>query len=151
MGEMSTQSLIPQETPLPAASAEEQERERVAELRHLLLGSDQAQAARLREYLERIDPAELGQILPTAIRLRNAQDEGLSDSLMPIIASTLKVAVKRDPQAVVDAIFPVIGPAIRQAVWSQFNQLVQQLDKKLQYGLSRRTRLFDPQGDRPSA
>jgi flagellar motor protein MotB len=136
MGEMSTQSLIPQETQLPAASAEEREREQVAELRHLLLGSDRAQAARLREYLERIEPEELGQILPTAIRLRSAKDEGLSDSLMPIIASTLKVAVKRDPEAVAEAIFPVMGPAIRQYVWTLFNELVQQLDKKLQYGLS---------------
>jgi OOP family OmpA-OmpF porin len=136
MGEMSTQSLIPHETPLPAASAEEQERERVAELRRLLLGSDRAQAARLREYLERVDPEELGHILPTAIRWRNAKDEGLSDALMPIISSTLKIAVKRDPQAVAEAIFPVMGPAIRQYVWTLFNEMVQQLDKKLQYGLS---------------
>lgn len=128
---MSTQSLIPNQSP-PAPP----EQERIAELRQLLLGSDRAQAARLRAHLERINPQELGRVLPTAIRSRGAEDQPLADALMPTVAAALKVAVKRDPQSVADAIFPVMGPAIRQAVWHQFSQLVQQLDRTLQSSLS---------------
>lgn len=137
---MSTQSLIPQPKQNPAPPESEHEQKVIAELRQLLLGTERAQAARLRPHLERINPHELGRVLPTAIRLRSDEtepgDQQLADALMPTIASALRVAVKRDPQSVADAIFPVMGPAIRQAVWHQFSQFVQQLDKRLQHGLS---------------
>src|SRR4029078_12088820 len=45
-------------------------------------------------------------------------------------------AVKRDPQAVADAIFPVMAPAIRQAIATTFNQLIQSLDRSLEHSLS---------------
>lgn len=132
---MSTQSLIPQPPPPPRAPSD-QERQRIDELRRLLLGSERALADRLRPHLERISPEDLSRLLPTAIRLRGTKDEALSDALMPTIGAALKVAVKRDPQAVADAIFPVMGPAIRQAVLNQFRQLVEQLDRRLQHGFS---------------
>ena len=135
---MGSQSLKPQ--PSSAAQPSEHERKqaqaKISELRRLLLGSDRAQAERLKLYLDKVEPRDLSRVLPTAIRLRSAQDDVLTDALMPTVAAALRIAVKRDPQAVADAIFPVMAPAIRQAIATTFNQAVQSLDKALEYGLS---------------
>ena len=135
---MGSQSLKPQPSSAaqPSEHERKQEQAKISELRRLLLGSDRAQAERLKLYLDKVEPKDLSRVLPTAIRLRNAQDEVLTDALMPTVAAALKIAVKRDPQAVADAIFPVMAPAIRQAIATTFNQAVQSLDKALEYGLS---------------
>lgn len=135
---MDTQSARPRQPSRPELSEEDlkQEQATISELRRLLLGTDQAQARRLKPHLEKVEPRELSRILPTAIRLRNAQDQVLTDALMPTVAAALKIAVKRDPQAVASAIFPIMAPAIRQAIATTFNQLVLSLDKALQYSFS---------------
>jgi OOP family OmpA-OmpF porin len=135
---MSTQSLIPPKPSSSKLTDEEwkEEQAKIAELRALLLGTERAQAVRLKPHLDKIEPKDLSRVLPTAIRLRNAQDQVLTDALMPTVAAALKVAVKRDPQAVASAIFPIMAPAIRQAIATTFNQLVQSLDRALQYSLS---------------
>ena len=135
---MSTQSVIPPKPSSAKMTDEEwkEEQARIAELRQLLLGTERAQAVRLKPHLERIEPKDLSRVLPTAIRLRNQQDHVLTDALMPTVAAALKVAVKRDPQAVASAIFPIMAPAIRQAIATTFNQLVQSLDRALQYSFS---------------
>jgi OOP family OmpA-OmpF porin len=114
----------------------QEEQAKIAELRQHLLGTDRAQAERLKPHLDKIEPKDLSRVLPTAIRLRNAQDHVLTDALMPTVAAALKVAVKRNPQAVASAIFPIMAPAIRQAIATTFSQLVQSLDRALEYSLS---------------
>ncbi|MEP7272201.1 MAG: OmpA family protein, partial [Acidobacteriota bacterium] len=133
---MSTQSLIPSKRQPPADEEAQQEQAKIAELRHLLVGTDRELAVRLKPHLDKIEPKDLSRVLPTAIRLRSAQDHVLTDALMPTVAAALKIAVKRDPQAVAVAIFPIMAPAIRQAIATTFSQLVQSLDKALEYSLS---------------
>lgn len=135
---MSPQSLIPPKSPPASPSDEElkEEQAKIAELRRLLVGTDRAQAVRLKPHLDKIEPKDLSRVLPTAIRLRTAQDHVLTDALMPTVAAALKIAVKRDPQSIASAIFPILAPAIRQAIATTFSQLVQSLDKALEYSLS---------------
>ena len=95
-------------TPREGTNAPADKQEAIVELRQLLLGSDRELAKRLRTYLERVEPQELGRVLPTAIRIRSSQDEVLTDALMPTVATALRIAVKRDPQSVAAAIFPVM-------------------------------------------
>jgi OOP family OmpA-OmpF porin len=123
-------------TPKEGATAPADEQATIVELRQLLIGSDRELANRLRTFLERVEPKELGRVLPTAIRIRSAQDEVLTDALMPTVATALRIAVKRDPQSVVAAIFPVMAPAIRHAIATAFSQMVQTIDKTLEYSFT---------------
>lgn len=132
VGQMAIHPLTPRE----GTNAPADKQEAIVELRQLLLGSDRELATRLRTYLERVEPQELGRVLPTAIRIRSSQDEVLTDALMPTVATALRIAVKRDPQSVATAIFPVMAPAIRHAIATAFSQMVQSIDKTLQYSLS---------------
>jgi OOP family OmpA-OmpF porin len=126
---MSSQSLIPPPPP-------EGDEEELDALRRLLLGSDRVQAARLRPHLERFETQELSRILPAAIRLRGSPDQVLTEVLTPTVASSLRTAVKRDPETIAEAIFPVLLPSIRQLIASTFSQFVQSLDAALKYSLS---------------
>jgi len=85
------------------------------ELRTLLVGPEQRELRDLREYIH--DPAaqtrEVSRVLPDAIALRS-DDEQLTRALAPTVEEAITSSVRRDPRPLADALFPVIGPAIRK-------------------------------------
>ncbi|HXU07796.1 MAG TPA: OmpA family protein, partial [Blastocatellia bacterium] len=52
--------------------------------------------------------------------------------------SAISVSVKKNPQRLVDVIFPVMGPAIRRAIANAFSEMVQSLNQTLEYSVSLR-------------
>jgi outer membrane protein OmpA-like peptidoglycan-associated protein len=111
---------------------------RLDELRELLLAPEQAQLERLSERLD--DPAlyaqEVSRVLPDAIRLGAKEGGAFTSALAPIMTNIIMVAVKRDLRAFADALFPVIGPAIRRAVAETFKQMLQSLNQTLERSFS---------------
>ena len=53
--------------------------------------------------------------LPDAFALR-AKDPKLSGAIAPMIEDAITASVRKNPQPLADALFPVIGPAIRKAI-----------------------------------
>src|SRR5215510_1458183 len=95
----------------------------LVELRRLLLGPEQTQLGKLQEQVDYITagglkpPAEdVGAVLPQAVVLRSNQDQQLTIALRPTVEEALQASVKRDPQPLVDALSPAMGPAIRKAI-----------------------------------
>jgi OOP family OmpA-OmpF porin len=89
----------------------------LAELRLLLLGPEQQSLRALEARLD--DPAtqarDVSRVLPDAIRLRD-KDPQLTRALAPSVEDAITASVRRDPRPLADALFPVIGPAIRKAI-----------------------------------
>jgi len=87
----------------------------------------------------RRDTADVGQALSDAIHINIAEDDGrkLTRALAATIEASVKTAVQREPKAFADALFPVIGPAIRKAIAEAFRTMVQQMNKGLDYNLSK--------------
>jgi OOP family OmpA-OmpF porin len=108
------------------------------ELRHLLLEPEQTQIVRLQERLAdpRYNADEVSRVLPEAITLRASKDRQLTNSLMPTVEDALNVSVKRNPQKIVDVIFPILGPAIRKAISNALGEMVQSLNQTLEHSLS---------------
>jgi len=134
------------------------------ELRHLLLRSDRKVVAELRRRVAELEvdekemqAEEVSRVLPEALRLhtqhrgdtdaeqapdderkesQTARSNALAESLAPTIEHTLHVSVERNPQPLVDAIFPVIGPAIRRSVSEAMNSLVANVNQTLDRGFS---------------
>jgi OOP family OmpA-OmpF porin len=107
------------------------------ELRSLLIGPERAQLAELHERLGSARSAEeIGQALPDAVRLRSARDGELSAALMPTVEEAVKVSVRKDTRVLVDALFPVMGPAIRKAVASALAEMIQSLNAALERSVS---------------
>lgn len=108
------------------------------ELRRLLLEPEQAQIVKLQERLDhpRYDADDLSRVLPEAVTLRATKDRQLTNALMPTVEDALTTSVKREPQKLVDIIFPVLGPAIRKAISNALSEMVQSLNKTLEHSLS---------------
>ncbi len=107
-------------------------------VRHLLLGPEWDQVVDARHRFD--DPAshaaEIAKALPAAVAIRAQQDEALGQALAPTIEDSLKASVRKHPQAIVDAIFPVMGPAIRRAVADTFLRAIQGLNEALEQSLT---------------
>ncbi|HEV7842507.1 MAG TPA: OmpA family protein, partial [Pyrinomonadaceae bacterium] len=110
----------------------------MAELRSLLLGPAEGQIAEIHERLT--DPhrqlTEVSHVLPDAIAVRSRQDDELSQALGPTITTAIERSVRKNPQPLIDAIFPVMGPAIRKAISVALNGMVQSLNQSMTYSFS---------------
>lgn len=110
----------------------------VDELRDLLLKPIQAQLDDLQKRLDTPDlhAKDVSQVLPEAISLRAARDKKIEMALEPITENAIKSSIKRDRKVLVDALFPVMGPAIRRAIASAIQGMVQSFNQILEHSLS---------------
>ncbi len=110
------------------------------ELRSLLLSSEQEQIMALRERL--LDPElraqDVSAVVAEAIRLRREKtaDHALTDALGPPVEEVLRESVRRDPRELADALFPVMGPAIRRSIAESLRALLQSFNEALEHSLS---------------
>jgi outer membrane protein OmpA-like peptidoglycan-associated protein len=111
---------------------------RYEELRKLLTGPEQHRINEISKQLN--DPVrraeELSEHLPDAIALGASRDNRIARALQPTIDTALKASAARNPEAIADAIFPVLGPAIRKAISAALAGMVQSLNHILNQSLS---------------
>lgn len=112
------------------------------ELRHLIIAPEQEDLAKLHE---RIDNRELrahdvSEVLPEAIRLRRKQggEATLSEALGPSVETALRESVRKDPGKLADALFPVMGPAIRRSIQQTLRSLFESFNQTMEQSLSLR-------------
>jgi OOP family OmpA-OmpF porin len=110
----------------------------VAELRSLLLGPAEAQLAEVHTRL--FDPhrqlEEVSRVLPDAIAVRSRQNDALTTALAPTVSAALEHAVRKNPQPLADAIFPIMGPAIRKSIAAALRGMSQSFNQTLTHSLS---------------
>ena len=108
------------------------------ELRKLLLEPVQKKLDELQKRLDTPDlhAKDISKVLPEAISLRTARDKKIEMALEPITENAIKSSIKRDRKVLVDALFPVMGPAIRRAIASAIQGMVQSFNQILEYSLS---------------
>jgi OOP family OmpA-OmpF porin len=120
----------------PAASPTDDES--MTELRSLLLGPAEQQIAEIHERLT--DPQrqlkEVSRVLPAAVAVRTRQDDDLNEALAPTITTAIERSVRKNPQPLVDAIFPVMGPAIRKAISVALSGMIQSLNQSMAHSFS---------------
>jgi OOP family OmpA-OmpF porin len=109
------------------------------ELRALIVGPERA---RLKEVEHKLDDPwihaeEVSRVLPEAVT-RRSKDGELGQALAPILGDAITTSVRRDPKPLVDAIFPIIGPAIRRAMASAFSELIQSINATMEHSLTPR-------------
>ncbi|HLE57080.1 MAG TPA: OmpA family protein, partial [Rhodothermia bacterium] len=109
-----------------------------SELRKLLIGPEQDRIEELSEELRasEVTAEELADRLPEAIALSGSRDEQLGRALGPTIETALRESIRRDPQEVASAIFPVLGPAIRKAIAETMAGLVRSINNAVEQSLS---------------
>ncbi len=113
----------------------------LAELRAILLGPDRAAWEMLRQRLD--NPSrraeDVAGVLAEAVRLRSHPDIKLRRALQPLLEEALQLSVQSNPRMLADALFPIFGKAIRKAITSELDGMLQSLSQTLEQSVSWRS------------
>lgn len=116
----------------------EQDSQQLQQLRELIFGLEYQQLVSLKKRIEnpqyRIN--DIAEVLPLAVNKCASDGDNLSKELSTIVEQAIQVSVRRDPQPLVDAIFPVLGPAIRKAISTALDGLLESINRKIEEGLT---------------
>src|SRR5271166_1541523 len=111
----------------------------LAELRAILLGPDRTAWEALRQRMD--DPSrraeDVAGVLAEAVRLRS--DVKLRRALQPLLEEALQISVQANPRMLADALFPIFGKAIRKAITSELDGMLQSLSQVLEQNVSWRS------------
>ena len=124
----------------PERAASPQEVGEWHRLRHLLFGIEQeslnALSAKIgdRDSLAR----SVASVLPEAIALRGQQDDRISHVIAPVVEEALQQSVRVNPQPLVDALFPIMGPAIRRSIAEALTDMMRTFNRAVEESLSPR-------------
>ena len=124
---------ISDSTELPSIDAEEQ----VARLRSLLLGTEAKQV--IEKLADKDQTTLVAEVVSEALQKRAQQDDSLVQSLSPLVDNALETSIQQRPERITNVIFPIIGPAIRKAVASALQEMMETLNQMLSVGLSFRS------------
>jgi OOP family OmpA-OmpF porin len=110
------------------------------ELLALLVGRERARLDALQARLD--DPdlrrRDIGEVLPETL-LQHALDPELARALAPGVERAITTSVRQNPAPLADALFPVMGPAIRKAVAAALSGMVESLNRTLELSVSWRS------------
>ena len=114
------------------------DRASMEELRELILGAEKREIKVIREHLAdtSVRAREVAEVLPEAFLIRAAKDDRIAEALSPTIANTLRTSIRRDSKALGDALFPVMGPAIRKSITNTLWGMIESLNQMLEHSVS---------------
>lgn len=109
-----------------------------AELHQLLVGPDVDRIATIENRLDdpRTRAAEVAGVLPDSIR--GAKSKALREALEPVFEKAFESSVRKHPKDLADAIFPVIGPAIRKSIAASIAEFAETLNQIVEKSVSLR-------------
>jgi outer membrane protein OmpA-like peptidoglycan-associated protein len=110
------------------------------ELRHLIVAPEQEGIASIQDRLDNLEKRteDVSVVVAEAIQMRRAKgdDFALAAALAPTIQETLRESVRRDPHVLADALFPVMGPAIRKSIAETLRGMLESFNEALEHSLS---------------
>ncbi len=133
-----SKSAPPDESADPGFETPEKAEDKIDELRDLLIGPYQKQLDKLQARLDtpELYAQDVSRVLPEAIARRSSQDRKMELALEPLTARAIRASIKKDRQVFVDALFPVMGPAIRKAIAAAIQGMIQSVNQVLDHSLS---------------
>jgi outer membrane protein OmpA-like peptidoglycan-associated protein len=112
-----------------------------AELRDLLLGPERRQLLELQEQIKNrtLRPGEVAAVLPEAVIARAGRDARLRHALQPLLEEAIVASVRKDPRVMAEALFPIIGAAVRRALATALQTMVDSLNLMVESGFTLRS------------
>ncbi len=111
----------------------------LSELRQLLVGPDLEQLARLEARVAEPPSraADLAEVLPEAIR--GAKSRALRGALEPVFEQAFSNSVRKNPKELADAIYPIMGPALRTSIAVAIREFAETLNQIVEKSASLRS------------
>ncbi len=108
------------------------------ELKKLLFGAEKDALDSIAERVESRDvrAADVADVLPEAIHRSHRRDGELVESLTDPVGECLQQAFRDDPETYGDALYPVMGPAIRKSIMHALRGFAQQINEAVEHSVS---------------
>ncbi len=109
----------------------------LATLRRLLLGEEYQSILKKTEILD--NPVLLGELMSPSIQAAlkiKDPNNNLQQVLTPVIVGGLMDSVSSDPKPIADALYPVMGPAIRKSINATMTQMTNNFNQLLEQSIS---------------
>ena len=104
------------------------------------MAPEQEALERLHERIENPESRtdDVSGVVAEAIQRRREQggSDALSEALAPTIETALRESVRKDPATLADALFPVMGPAIRRSILETLRSFLDSFNQMLDQSLS---------------
>lgn len=110
----------------------------LSQLKRLILGQEQQSLERLQERVEgRTTRAQdVAEVLAESFELQQDNTDRLSTAMRAPVQQCISDTVREDPKEFADALFPIIGPAIRRAVSESIAALSEKINRALERSFS---------------
>ena len=108
------------------------------QLKELLFGAEKEALDSIAERVERpeVRTADVADVLPEAIHQSHRKNRELVDALSKPVGDCLRQEFSEDPQSYGDALYPVMGPAIRKSIMHALRTLAQQINEAVEHSVS---------------
>jgi len=130
-----SQANVPDQKPDQKKNSSENDLE---ELRNLIVGPTDQRLEQIQGQLD--DPEqrarEISRVLPRAVSLGASHDNRLAAALQPLAEKSIRDSIQRDRQVFVDVLFPIMGPALRKAIATSIQGLLQNFNQILEHSFS---------------
>lgn len=107
-------------------------------LKDLLFGAEREALDSISERVEHRETrtADVSDVLPEAIRQSHKKDAELVESLKEPVGECLQQAFREDPETYSDALYPVMGPAIRKSIAHTLRSFSEQINQVAEQSLT---------------
>lgn len=82
---------------------------------------------------------DISRVLPEAVHLTLKENPTLNQAVIPTVEEAIKTSVTMDQNTLSEALFPIMGPAIRKAIAAAIQNLTDSLNQSLEHSLSLRS------------
>lgn len=108
------------------------------QLKELLFGAERKALDSISERVESRDvrTTDIADVLPEAIHQSHNKDGELVDALAAPVGECLQQEFRNDPETYADALYPVIGPAIRKSIMHALRNFSQQINEAIEHSIS---------------
>lgn len=107
-------------------------------LKDLLFGAEKEALDSIAERVEHRETraSDIADVLPDAVHQAHQRDSELVESLTEPVGECLQKAFRDDPQTYSDALYPVIGPALRKSIAHTLKEFAQQINMAVEHSLT---------------
>ena len=108
------------------------------ELKSLLFGAEKQALDSITERVQKPETraADIADVLPEAVRMSHQQGPELVATLRDPVGECIKDSFRNEPKEYADALYPVMGPAIRKSIMSALRTFAQQINDTVEQTVS---------------
>jgi OOP family OmpA-OmpF porin len=109
-------------------------------LRRVLLGAEYQELLALRDLLRNPNQhsAQLADVISEALAIRAGRDDSVARALGSTIDGALTQSIRQNPTTLADALYPVMGPAIRKSIAETLTGMLESFNRALEQSMSPR-------------